>query len=156
MICGNAEGIAKAGTSGKEPRRWGFDPWVGKIPLEKEMATHSSTLAWTIPWTEEPGGLQSRGLQRVRDNWSDLACITESITGKWTPDFGSMGIAQTFYRVPPTFNQCNCCVTCILASREAKQLHSDSYKLFSWYPTRLDPLGQIFCENDLTCSVLKF
>ena len=35
-------------------------------PLEKEMAIHSSTLAWKIPWTEEPGGLQSMGLQRVR------------------------------------------------------------------------------------------
>ena len=33
--------------------------------LEKEMATHSSILAWKIPWTEEPGGLQSMGLQRV-------------------------------------------------------------------------------------------
>ena len=35
-------------------------------PLEKKMATHSSTLAWRIPWMEEPGGLQSTGLQRVR------------------------------------------------------------------------------------------
>ena len=35
-------------------------------PLEKEMATRSSILAWRIPWTEEPGGLQSMGLQRVR------------------------------------------------------------------------------------------
>ena len=35
-------------------------------PLEKEMATHSSTLAWKIPWTEEPGGPQSTGSQRVR------------------------------------------------------------------------------------------
>ena len=34
-------------------------------PLEKEMATHSSILAWRIPWTEETGGLQSTGLQRV-------------------------------------------------------------------------------------------
>ena len=34
-------------------------------PLEKEMAIHSSTLAWKIPWTEEPGGLQSMGTQRV-------------------------------------------------------------------------------------------
>ena len=34
-------------------------------PLEKEMATHSSTLVWKIPWTEEPGRLQSMGLQRV-------------------------------------------------------------------------------------------
>ena len=37
-------------------------------PLEKEMATHSSILAWRIPWTEEPGRLQSMGSQRVRHN----------------------------------------------------------------------------------------
>ena len=37
-------------------------------PLQKEMATHSSTLAWKIPWTEEPGRLQSMGSQRVRHN----------------------------------------------------------------------------------------
>ena len=37
-------------------------------PLEKEMATHSSVLAWRIPWTEEPDGLQSMGLQRVGHN----------------------------------------------------------------------------------------
>jgi len=35
-------------------------------PLEKEMAIHSSTIAWKIPWTEEPGRLQTMGLQRVR------------------------------------------------------------------------------------------
>ena len=40
--------------------------WEG--PLEKEMATHSSILAWKTPWTEEPGGLQSMGLQRVGHN----------------------------------------------------------------------------------------
>ena len=38
---------------------------VWEDPLEKEMATHSSTLAWKIPWSEEPGGLQSMGSQRV-------------------------------------------------------------------------------------------
>ena len=38
----------------------------GEDPLENKMTTHSSTLAWTIPWTEEPGRLQSMGLQRVR------------------------------------------------------------------------------------------
>ena len=36
-----------------------------EYPLEKEMAIHSSTIAWKIPWTEEPGRLQSMGLQRV-------------------------------------------------------------------------------------------
>ena len=38
-------------------------------PLEKGMATHSSILSWRIPWTAEPGGLQSMGLQRVRHDW---------------------------------------------------------------------------------------
>ena len=43
-------------------------------PLEKQLATHSSILAWGIPWTEEPGGLQSMGWQRDRHDLSDLAC----------------------------------------------------------------------------------
>ena len=38
----------------------------GEDPIEFEMATHSSILSWKIPWTEEPGGLQSMGLQKVR------------------------------------------------------------------------------------------
>ena len=45
------------------------ETWVRSLgredPLEKEMATHSRILSWRIPWTEEPGGLQSMGLQRV-------------------------------------------------------------------------------------------
>ena len=45
------------------------ETWVRSLgwedPLEKEMATHSSTLAWTVPWMEEPGRLQSMGSQRV-------------------------------------------------------------------------------------------
>ena len=40
--------------------------WVDcRVLVKEEMATHSSMVAWTIPWTEEPGGLQSMGLQRV-------------------------------------------------------------------------------------------
>ena len=46
-----------------------WETWVQSLgqedPLEKEMATQSSTLAWEIPWTEEPGGLQPMGLQKV-------------------------------------------------------------------------------------------
>ena len=40
--------------------------------LEKEMATHFQYLVWRIPWTEEPGGLQSMGLQRVKHSWATL------------------------------------------------------------------------------------
>ena len=46
--------------------------WVQSLdqedPLEKEMATHSHVLSWEIPWTEESGGLESMGLQRIRHN----------------------------------------------------------------------------------------
>ena len=50
------------------------ETWVQSLgqedPLEKEMATHSSTLAWKIPWMEEPGRLQSMGSQRVGHHWA--------------------------------------------------------------------------------------
>ena len=52
--------------------------WEGS--LEKEMASHSNILAWRIPWTEEPGGLQSKGLQRVRH---------DSVTNTFTFTFNS-------------------------------------------------------------------
>ena len=62
------------------PAMW--ETWVQSLdqedPLEKGMATHSSILTWRIPWTEEPGGLQSMGSQRVRHGlatkqWSEDA-----------------------------------------------------------------------------------
>ena len=69
------------------------ETWVRALgwedPLEKEMTIHSSTIGWKIPWTEEPGRLQSMGLQRVRHdwatslslsgetNWHNLICTTD-------------------------------------------------------------------------------
>ena len=56
------------------PAMW--ETWVQSLgwddPLEKGMATHSSIPSWRISWTEEPGGLQSTGLQSVRQDGSDL------------------------------------------------------------------------------------
>ena len=49
------------------------------------MATHSSILAWGIPWTEKPGGLQSMGLQRVTKDWAHMILLTS-----W-PTFGAPG-----------------------------------------------------------------
>ena len=49
------------------------ETWVQSLgwedPLEKEMTTHSSILTWKIPWTEESGGLESMGSQRVKHDW---------------------------------------------------------------------------------------
>ena len=63
----------------KRPKRCKFDPWVGKIPWRRAMATHCSILSQRIPWVMEPGGLQSLGSQRVEYNWSNLSC---AILGK--------------------------------------------------------------------------
>ena len=69
--------------------------WVPSLgwedPLEKEMATHSSTLAWNSPWTEEPGGLQGMGLQRVRHDLVTFILILEIKNGRWRG-----GIKQEF------------------------------------------------------------
>ena len=67
---------------------------VWKDPLEKEMAIHSSILAWKIPWTEEPCGLQSKGSQRVRH---DLATKPPTTTK------GKKRIFKTMYDNKLTF-----------------------------------------------------
>ena len=71
------------------PAMW--ETWVRCLgwedPLEKEMATHSSILAWRIPWMEEPGGLQSTESQRVRHDFTftlwEKAMGTHSSTLAW-------------------------------------------------------------------------
>ena len=71
-----------AGARGKEPtlqcrrhKRQEFDPWVGKIHWRRTRQPLSSTLVWRIPWTEEPGKLQSRGSQRTGHIRSNLAYV---------------------------------------------------------------------------------
>ena len=76
LIVGNlfywSSGGFPGGTGGKEPncqcrrrKRHGFDPCGWEDPLEEDMTTHPSILAWRIPWTEESDRLQSMGSQRV-------------------------------------------------------------------------------------------
>ena len=66
-----------------------WETWVRSLgkedPLEKEMATHSSILAWRIPWMEDPGGLQSTGLQRVGHDWA--ASLTQMADILLLPEF---------------------------------------------------------------------
>ena len=81
-------------------------------PLEEKTATHSSTLAWRIPWTEEPGGLQSMGSPRVEHNW-----VTNTFTfikfraslvrtGHRTTDWFQIGkgVRQGYILLPCLFN----------------------------------------------------
>ena len=83
--------------------------------LGKGMATHSSILAWRIPWTEEPGGLQSMGSQRVRHNWA-----TKHLT--WLDNTTYPTSQGTF----PALGRLVCCVS------RAKSLQS--------CPTLCDPM----------------
>ena len=78
------------------------ETWVRSLgredPLQKEMATHSSILAWRIPWTEEPGRLQSTGLQRVGHDW-----VTTSLTSLCSKDvIGSVSQSHGYWVEPPT------------------------------------------------------
>ena len=63
----------------------GSIPGLGRSPGE-EMATHSSILAWKISWTEEPGGLQSMGSQRVRHDWATNTTHKITVTIKNIPE----------------------------------------------------------------------
>ena len=66
-------------------------PLGWKDPLEEKMATHSSILAWEIPWTKEPGGLQSMGSERVGPNWAQhryklcVCLVSQSGLTLWDP-----------------------------------------------------------------------
>ena len=72
------EALASPNFSKETLAKRGFNPWVGKISPEEDMAMHSSILAWRISWTEESGGLWSIGPQRVGHDWSNLACTHAS------------------------------------------------------------------------------
>ena len=65
---------------------------VWEDPLEEEMAACSSILAWRIPWTEEPGGLQSIGLQRVGHDWVTEPQTVSREAGVCLVEFGWSGV----------------------------------------------------------------
>ena len=77
--------IFPGGSEGRKRLPAMQETWVRSLsredPLEKEMATHSSTLAWKIPWTEEPGRLQSMGSQRVGHDFTFTFTFTISSAG---------------------------------------------------------------------------
>ena len=74
---GGAEGKVSACNAGD----LGFWPLGQEDPLEKEMATHFSILAWRIPWTDKPGGLQSMQSQKIRNDWATNIFTFQHHTG---------------------------------------------------------------------------
>ena len=88
-------------------------------PLEEEMATHSSILAWKIPWPEEPGGLQSKGLQRIGHNW-----VT------WAHIIYNLRFISLFHT---NMNELNVCMECVFflyfkAKTEKRRAYSVSWR----------------------------
>ena len=75
--------------------------WVGSLgwedPLEEGTATHSSILAWKIRWTEEPGGLQSTGSQRVRHDWATQYTLAQ--TSRKVAQIVQLTLIYTFYQI---------------------------------------------------------
>ena len=97
LICWEPSGLRQGIENVKNPRYCYYFQLKWLVNSYYQMAPHSSTLAWKIPWTEEPGGLPSMGLHRVRHDWSDLAAATPgsvitnlfSLESKFTIDFSS-------------------------------------------------------------------
>ena len=111
----------------EEMRVWFLDR---EDPLEEEMATHSSILAWKVLWTEEPGRLQSMGLQRVRHNWSNLA---QQVSGGSTFQTEGTVNAKTLKMKPDR---------CIQRTAMSKEGYSDS---------RAGPMGSM-AKSDGECG----
>ena len=110
-------------------------PWVGKIPLEKGMATYSNILDWRIPWTEEPGGLQFLGLQRVRHDWAPnihMVVAYLSFFNTWlkpSVQFSHSVVSDSLRPHEPEHAMPTC-------SSPTPRLHPNSYPLSRWcHPT---------------------
>ena len=92
------------------PTMW--ETWVQSLGredfLEKEMATHSSILAWKIPWMEEPGVLQFMGSQRVGHDWANSA--THSLTQAWWQYRARIYSFPNFEPVHYSMSVSNCCI----------------------------------------------
>ena len=116
-------------------------------PLEEGMETHFSSLSWRIPWTEEPVRLQSRGSQRVRHNWSDLAGIDSLLPAflislhlnSWDGDMEVIHpaalVRSILVRMPPSLGLSRSLsppfTTCPLYQAPG---HSKTHRLLSFFP----------------------
>ena len=119
-------------------------PLGGADALEKEMATHSSTLAWKIPWMEEPGRLQSMGLQRVGHDWA-ASQVQVPHWGLLTEGFCNASVIWTLINLKPRKKASSQNSTELRSRPETERtkaeieflkkraLHSHVYSVFSFY-----------------------
>ena len=120
-------------------------------PLEKGMATHSSILAWRIPWTEEPGGLQSMGSQRVGPEWvtnAHLNLIFIMHATIFSPTGGQLGKKQSRTRLRLFLGYVYCAQT--IWEKDGFQLNK-----FNYCRICLTCWGALCFLEGVQCSVFK-
>ena len=101
-------------------------------PLEEGMATHSNILAWRMPWTVEPGRLQSMGLQRVEHDWSDLAHMHRSLLLKmWSKNLGIHWKCRT--QASPQTNWTRICILTRPPLTVGARVRSTALEHCHWY-----------------------
>ena len=113
-------------------------------PLEKEMATHSSTLVWKIPWMEEPGRLQSKGSQRVGHDWAAL------LVEDWWPTGGHMFISDLLLSLGDR-------ISSLVQKTTIKKVYGTTKLGFSEYNKRKQTSKTLARENKSSwrCSALQ-
>ena len=108
------------------------ETWVQSLswedPLEEGMATHSGILAWRIPWTEEPGRLQSMGLQSVRHDWATKHSIPQGIPSMLSGQQPDIHWTDFLYFKATVEWTCNIVVILFLIS--IRKLYIHTFKCF--------------------------
>ena len=121
-------------------------------PLEKCMATHSSILAWRIPWTEEPGRLQSMGSPRVGHNWATNTFIFRAgmtgrnweVGGRWSEDRGW----KNGTREESRYSQFMFCKGCGIRGEEYEDLKERCGLRICWTSSYKMQCSQGICSGD--------
>ena len=123
------------------------DPWVGKIPWRSEWQPHSRTLAWKIPRTEEPGGLQSTGSQRVGHDWVTSLRKWDILSGNGQI-FAKVSALWTTRHVTTT-QLCSCNTKAVVYIKKKKLFWLRSNK--TWFTKAKDRL--VFALQDVVCKL---
>ena len=123
---------------------------VGEDPLEKGTATHSSTLARRIPWTEEPGGLHSMGSQRVGHGWA-----TSTFTFLYCQSFYPFGVKTLYFSVVILEEFWKRAELPVLFSWCLSSLSIGTFSIQSGTPEPLAFQSCITCDPSLCCSLLQ-
>ena len=130
--------------------------WEGLVyKTEKAMAPHSSTLAWKIPWTEEPGGLPSMGSHRVGHDWSDLAAFYKNYLAHGGVWGGDLVILIPLSECPPDtwYHWAKVSADQKEPCKRALKIPGSENQLFfqvntSSVPYSCETLGKLFCLSE--------